>query len=36
MIPVASGTTVQLVSDRVGNVQANPQLGVLLAQVWIR
>ena len=36
MVPVASGVTVQLVSERVGNVQANPQLGVLLAQMWIR
>ncbi|HJR98095.1 MAG TPA: ABC transporter substrate-binding protein [Actinomycetota bacterium] len=36
LIPVASGITVQLVSERVGNVQANPQLGVLLPQMWIR
>jgi peptide/nickel transport system substrate-binding protein len=36
MIPFGSGVSIQLVSDRVGNVQANPQLGVLLPQMWIR
>ncbi|HET9311050.1 MAG TPA: hypothetical protein VFP41_07495 [Actinomycetota bacterium] len=35
MIPFANGMTIQLVSERVGNVQANPQLGVLLPQMWI-
>jgi peptide/nickel transport system substrate-binding protein len=35
MIPFANGSTIQLVSERVGNVQANPQLGVLLPQMWI-
>ncbi|MGZ8615040.1 MAG: hypothetical protein ACXWX4_10230 [Actinomycetota bacterium] len=35
IIPFGNGVTIQLVSERVGNVQANPQLGVLL-QMWNR
>jgi peptide/nickel transport system substrate-binding protein len=36
IIPFGNGITIQVVSERVGNVQANPQLGVLLPQMWIR
>jgi peptide/nickel transport system substrate-binding protein len=36
IIPYGNGLAIQLVSERVGNVQANPQLGVLLPQMWIR
>jgi YVTN family beta-propeller protein len=37
MVPYVTGSNLYLVSERVGNVQANPQLGgVLISQMWIR
>jgi len=37
MVPYVTGNNLYLVSERVGNVQANPQLGgVLISQMWIR
>jgi hypothetical protein len=37
IVPYLTGNNLYLVSERVGNVQANPQLGgVLISQMWIR
>lgn len=37
MVPYVTGNNLYLVSERVGNVQANPELGgVLISQMWIR
>ena len=36
LIPYATFNLVSFVSERVGNVQGNPQLGVLLSQMWVR
>lgn len=37
LVPYVTGNNLYLVSERVGNVQANPQLGgVLISQMWIR
>jgi YVTN family beta-propeller protein len=35
-LTLATPSTVDFVSDRVGNYQYNPQLGVLLDQLWVR
>ena len=34
--PIVSGRIVVFVSRRVGNVQANQALGVLLDQIWVK
>ena len=36
LIPYATGEYLSFVSERVGNAEGNPQLGVLLSQMWIR
>jgi hypothetical protein len=36
LIPIASGTEVDLISRRVGNYQFNPFWGVLPDQLWVR
>jgi YVTN family beta-propeller protein len=36
LIPYATSTSIQFVSERVGNAEGNPQLGVLLSQMWVR
>ncbi len=37
IVPYLTGNNLYLVSERVGNAQANPQLGgVLISQIWIR
>lgn len=37
IVPYLTGNNLYLVSERVGNAQANPQLGgVLISQMWIR
>ena len=35
-VPLANARNVVIVSRRVGNVQSNPQWGVLLDQMWVR
>ena len=35
-VPLANGRNVVLVSRRVGNVQSNPQWGVLFDQMWVK
>jgi peptide/nickel transport system substrate-binding protein len=35
-VPIANPVTNVSVSARVGNVQVNPQLGILLSQLWVR
>jgi YVTN family beta-propeller protein len=36
LVPLVDPTAVDFVSRRVGNYQYNPQLGVLLDQLWVR
>jgi peptide/nickel transport system substrate-binding protein len=36
MIPYFNGIQIRLVAERVGNAQLNPQIGMLLSQIWIR
>ena len=33
--PVSNPVLIQVVSDRVENVQVNPQWGLLLSRLWI-
>jgi ABC-type transport system substrate-binding protein len=35
-VPYANGVALDVVSNRVGNYQLNPQLGTLLDQLWVR
>ena len=36
LIPYATGEYISFVSERVGNAEGNPQLGLLLSQMWVR
>jgi peptide/nickel transport system substrate-binding protein len=36
VVPIYNRNTVDLVSERVGNYQYNPQWGVLLSQLWVK
>jgi ABC-type transport system substrate-binding protein len=36
VVPAFNGSSVDFVSERVGNYEYNPQWGPLLAQVWVR
>jgi ABC-type transport system substrate-binding protein len=36
VVPAYNRSNVDVVSERVGNYQYNPQWGVLLAQVWVK
>ena len=36
LVAVANPISTFVVSDRAGNVQVNPQFGVLLTQIWVR
>jgi peptide/nickel transport system substrate-binding protein len=36
LIPYSTGINVSFVSERVSNVEYNPQLGVLISQMWVR
>ena len=35
LVPVANPISTFVVSERTGNVQINPQFGVLLSQIWV-
>jgi hypothetical protein len=35
LVPVANPILTFVVSERAGNVQINPQFGVLLGQIWV-
>jgi hypothetical protein len=35
LVPVANPISTFVVSERTGNVQINPQFGLLLGQIWV-
>jgi ABC-type transport system substrate-binding protein len=35
LVPLTNPVTTHAVSDRVGNVQVNPQWGILLSRLWV-
>jgi ABC-type transport system substrate-binding protein len=36
MVPLTNPVTTHAVSERVGNVQVNPQWGILLSRLWVQ